>query len=169
MGSLKKENKVIICGGDNMSDYNDCNVEVVLKKEELLEELDKLDIEIEDYDGDLSFVSIGETIEFIERYSNEEFVLVVRYQIFDEENKIYYEIIEIETINSTKPNEELNKTYYKKGHVNYPDPVEYNVMDEKEIEEFNENWDYMGDNRYHGYDFYMIEKFDLKLELETGY
>ena len=32
MGSLKKENKVIICGGDNMSDYNDCNVEVVLKK-----------------------------------------------------------------------------------------------------------------------------------------
>ena len=45
MGSLKKENKVIICGGDNMSDYNDCNVEVVLKKEELLEELDKLDID----------------------------------------------------------------------------------------------------------------------------
>tara|TARA_Y100000739_G_scaffold212152_1_gene204094 strand:- start:159 stop:1226 length:1068 start_codon:yes stop_codon:yes gene_type:complete len=166
---FEKENKVIIRGGDNMSGYNDCNVEVVLKKEELLDELNEQGIEIQDFDGDLWIGSVGETIEFLERYSKEECVLVTRFQIFDKEGQIYYEIIETETVNSSKPNEELNKTYYKKGHVNHPDPVEYNEMVEKEIEEFNENWEYNGDNRYFGYDVYTIEKFDLKLELETGY
>jgi hypothetical protein len=152
--------EVYVSSIDNMSGYGECGVTIYLTKEEYKE-----------IEEDISYYtdSPGGIIELIKKYSKEECVLVSRYQIFDKEDQIYYEIIETETVNSSKPYKELDKTYYKKGHVNHPDPVEYNEMDEKEIEEFNNEWDYMGDNRYYGNDVYTIENFDLELELKTGY
>ena len=180
--------KVTIYGGDNMCGYNNCNVDILILKEDLDWYLEELGIDFDDFDGELWVGSPGIVVEIIESHSKEECVLVDRYQIFDNEKMIYYETVELQTILPNKSedgvNDDLNKVYYKKGRVtarlenesneqytarNRDNPIEYNIMNEKEIKEFNDEWDYCVDNRYYGFDIYTLKNFDLELELKTGY
>ena len=159
--------KVTIPGGDNMCGYNNCNVEVLISKEELIEILEEKGEDFEDFDGELWVGTPGGIMEIIETYSSQECVFVTRYGgMIDLNKKLRYEKVELETINTTKKHEELNTEYYKKGIGN---PIDWSEMKEGEMkEEYEESVDY-GENKYHGFDIYTIENFDLELELKSGY
>ena len=166
-----KNKKVTLQGGDDMSDYNNCDIEILMSKEEFLDwsiytEPEQWD----DYPIWLVDLGPGGVLELTEHFSKEECVLVIRHEIFDDEKKIYYESIELETINTPKEKyKELNKTYHKKAYNNYPNTTEYNIMNEKEIEDFKNEYEDLPEVRNYGYDIYTIENFDLDLELKTGY
>ena len=159
MTENKKNIKISIVGVDNMSGYGNSGVTIFLTKKEYKE-----------IEGGLDYYTLtrGGICELLDKFSKDEYVLVTRFQVFDSEKKIYYEIIEIDIINSSK-SYDWNKTYYKKGYLNHPNSVKYELMSENEVKEFNEEWDYMGDNRYYGNDVYSIKNFNLELELKTGY
>ena len=157
---IDPEYEFIISGIDNMSNYGNCNLQLTLNESQWEE------FRYDDYYKSTP----GGIIELMKHIGyKKEWVMVIRFQIFDKKNNKYYEISEIETFNTSKKNKELTKIYYRYGYVNHPNRVVFQLMNEEEIEEFKNEWDYNLDNRYFGIDVYSIENFDLELELKTDY
>tara|TARA_B100000767_G_scaffold21487_1_gene19251 strand:- start:1035 stop:1934 length:900 start_codon:yes stop_codon:yes gene_type:complete len=158
--------EITICGNDNMSGYGKCNVSILVPNIKVLEILEEEGVDYDDFDGGLT-LSQGRGIEIIESYSNAECVLVERYQVFDKENQIYYEVISLEFFNNNL--EDRFRNIYKYAKINIDGPNKYIIMNKEQIRLFNNDWDYQVDNRYFGYDFYTTGNFDLELETTTGY
>lgn len=172
---------VVINGSGQISQINDFGFEVSIPKPKLLSLLEKKnDInlpptilgigweEIKDlkkFQGVYFSKNVNEAIEIIKKYSINECVIVERFgNLTMSENMLSIEKINIQTINSSEPRSDLNKSYLKKGIVDKWSKVtseEYDSIISKINIEQNANAT--------GFDIYDINYFDLELELKTGY
>ena len=184
------KNKKISCtisGGDNMSGFNNCNVQFSLTLDEIktlkyLEiDIEEIEDHINDYPEDpLNIGTSSPGIDFEDiigqikekGYSNKEYVMVFRSIMRpEEENNFSVNVRGVECTN--KSLDELNKTYYLHGGP-FPDGSSKNDLsllsdiDVKKVKEENGFYE-DGSGSYFGYDIYELENFDLELELKTGY
>ena len=161
---------VIVYGGDNMSDYNKCNIDVLIPKQDLIKILEEKGENILRFDGYLVPGSPGEAIEILSKFSKKESVLVERHGgMYDEDAEIQFEYITVETINFKEHSSELNTNYFKKGIRNSSGKIEWTKMNPEEIkDEYIDCVDNWG-HKYYGFDIYSYENFDLALEMQTGY
>ena len=127
---------------------------------EIKEFTDKIEsVDNEDWSFEIYGCNEGEIEHIISKYSTLNYIIVRRYQIFDRENGLYYDIREID-----------GDVYYLRCPVPKPGEKEnYTELTKEEVKTLNEEWDYSVDNRYFGIDVYTNEQFSLELELKTGY
>jgi hypothetical protein len=148
-----------ISGGDNLGGYNE--VELEITADEIREIKDISDNVEEVFEKDWSFEMHGcnewEIEHIMDQYSTSNYIIVKRYQVFDSLNGLYFDVRDINGV-----------LYYLKCPVPKNGEKEnFTLLSKKEINEFNENWDYLGDNRYFGIDVYTIDQFNLEEELDV--
>ena len=99
--NIMEEIKITLCGSYDNSGFNNCNVELLIPKERLLEYLEERgqDESLEDIDGELRMEGQGWTEEILQLHSKEECVLVDRLWGVDIDEGFQYEKITLNTIN----------------------------------------------------------------------
>lgn len=150
-----------ISGCDNLGGTNQVELEVTMNE---IEELKSLTDQIERVvDKEWSFeiygCNEGEIEHIMSKYSTLDYIIVRRFQVFDKRKGVYFDVREVD-----------GELYYLRCPIPNPGEKEsFTQLTEQEVKEFNEEWDYSGDNRYFGIDVYTNEQFSLELELKTGY
>ena len=157
----KDKIKIKISGCDNLGGTNQVELLVTIKDiNEIKDFTDRIEsVDNKDWSFEIYGCNEGEIEHIISKYSTIDYTIVRRYQIFDREKGMYFDVREVD-----------GELYYLKCPIPKPGEKEnYTQLTEEEIQIFNEEWDYSGDNRYFGIDVYTNEQFSLELELKTGY
>jgi hypothetical protein len=159
----------------NMSNFGNSGVEIEVSIEiynEIIEN-DFIFLEDDSFEDPNNVIKLNEIVELtcrdafineeLEDYTDKEIVSVWRCEVIDRSGGFLYQISEIGTINTSNDYKELNQVYYVKTKLD--GNPKYEIMNDDEIETFNEEWDYECDNRDNGTDIYELKKFNLNTEL----
>ena len=170
---------VIINGSGQISQFNNFGFKLSIPKPKLLS---LLQIENNNHNSNVSFAyentqfynnfdgvyyakNVKEAIEIIKEYSDNECVIVERFgDLTISENNSIIEKINIQTINSSEINNELNKSYLKKCVID-----DWSLISEEETQSILSKIDIENEAKAEGFDIYDIKNFNLDLEFQIGY
>ena len=156
---------IVVNGSGQIYQFNNFGFELSIPKPKLLSLLQIKNKDLNNFEGVYFAKNVREAVEIIKEYSVNECVIVERFgDLTISENKLPIEKINIQTINSSEPKNELNKSYLKKCVID-----DWSKISEEETQSILSKMDIEQKSNAEGFDVYDIKDFNLDLEFQTGY
>ena len=156
---------IVVNGSGQISQFNNFGFKLSIPKPKLLSLLQLKNKDLNNFEGVYFAKNVKEAVEIIKEYSVNECVIVERFgDLTISENKLPIEKINIQTINSSEPKNELNKSYLKKCVID-----DWSKISEEETQSILSKIDIEKKSNAKGFDVYDIKHFNLDLEFQTGY
>lgn len=156
---------IVVNGSGQISQFNNFGFKLSIPKPKLLSLQQVENNELNNFEGVYLAKNVSEAVEIIKKYSVNECVIVERFgDLIISENNLQIEKINIQTINSSEPKNELNKSYLKKCVIE-----DWSKISEEETKSILSKIDIEQKSKAQGFDVYEMKNFNFELEFQSGY